>query len=139
MKTKAWLCILLLIMSASLAACGGGGDSSDTNVNTNQLPGPVEAPVNVKAAAGNEQVTITWDSVDGATSYNIYWSDAAGVTKATGTKIAEATSPYVHLTGEGSNGKTFYYVITAVSAGGESAESAEVYATPELAPPPPPQ
>ncbi|MCL5022126.1 MAG: fibronectin type III domain-containing protein [Nitrospirae bacterium] len=131
MKTKVWLFVLLLIMSASLAACGGGGGSSEP------VP-PLPAPVNVSATAGNEQVTITWDAVDGATSYNIYWSNTPGVTRATGMKIADVASPYVHLTGDGSNGRIFYYVVTAAGADGESAESAEVNATPTLEPPPPP-
>ncbi len=95
-------------------------------------------PSNVTASAGNEQVEIFWDPKNGATSYNIYWSNTPGVTKATGTPIAGATSPFVHHTGTGSNGTTFYYVVTSVSRYGESAESTEVSATPTLAPPPPP-
>ena len=53
-------------------------------------------PENVSATAGDAQVTISWDSVDCATSYNIYWSTSSGVTKDTGTKISDVTSPYPH-------------------------------------------
>lgn len=82
------------------------------------------------AEGGNAQVTLTWPDVPQATSYNVYWSLSPGVTKSNGTLIAGATSPYVHsgLT----NGVPVYYVVTAVNAFGESAESAEVTATPAV-------
>ncbi len=83
------------------------------------------APTGILATAGNGQATITWDAVTGATSYNIYWSTTAGVTKATGTPIQSVTSPYIH-TGR-NNGTTYYYVLTAANEGyGESNTSAEV-------------
>ena len=94
--------------------------------------GPITAssfsPTGVTATAGNAQVTISWTSVTGATSYNIYWSTTTGVTKTTGTKILNATNPFTH-TGL-TNGTTYFYVVTAVDANGESAESAQVSATP---------
>ncbi len=85
-------------------------------------------PTNVTATAGNEQVTISWDTVTGATSYNIYWSTEQGVTKETGTKISTFSSPYTH-TGL-TNGTTYYYVVTAENSYGESDESTEVSVTP---------
>ena len=39
------------------------------------------APTNVTAAGGDGQVSISWDSVSGATSYNIYWATWSGVSK----------------------------------------------------------
>ncbi len=39
------------------------------------------SPTNVSATAGDGQVTISWDSVSGATSYNIYWATWSGVSK----------------------------------------------------------
>lgn len=86
------------------------------------------APTGVIATAGNGQTTITWDAVTGATSYNIYWSTTAGITKGTGTKISSVTSPYIH-TGR-NNGTTYYYVVTAENGIGESNTSAEVSAIP---------
>ena len=86
------------------------------------------APTGVSASEGNQQVTISWSSVSGATSYNIYWSTTSGVTKTTGTKLTGATGPYTH-TGL-TNGTTYYYVGTAVNSYGESSESSQVSGTP---------
>ncbi len=86
-------------------------------------------PPNVTATAGDGQITISWDTVTGATSYNIYWSTSTGVTISTSTKISNVTSPYTH-TGL-TNGTTYYYVVTAENSYGESDESDEVDATPD--------
>jgi len=86
------------------------------------------APTSVSAVAGDEQVTVSWDAVAGATSYNIYWKTSSPVTQLNGTKITGVTSPYIH-TGL-TNGVPIYYVVTAVGTGGESADSSEVNATP---------
>lgn len=86
------------------------------------------APTGVTATAGDGQVTTTWDAVTDATSYNIYWSTTSGVTKTSGTKITDATSPYSHT--ERTNGTPYYYVVTAVNSYGESSESSQVSAIP---------
>jgi len=44
-------------------------------------------------------------------------------------KHTEVTSPFIH-TGL-ANGKTYYFVVTAVNAAGESSESNQVSATPK--------
>lgn len=70
------------------------------------------------------EIQLAWDSNSNVT-YNIYWSQTPGVTKATGTKIANVSSPYLHTGLEFS--KTYYYVVTTNKTDGtESAESAEV-------------
>ncbi len=92
---------------------------------------PPAAPAGLTAAPADGQVTISWNGDSTAPSYNIYWSMASGVTKSTGTKISNVTSPYIH-TGL-TNGMTYYYVVTAVNSAGESADSAEVSATPAAA------
>jgi fibronectin type 3 domain-containing protein len=114
-----------------VTAVNAGGESAESaEVSaTPQVPAP-GAPTGVSATAGNGQVTISWSAVTGATSYNLYWGTTTGVTKTNGTKVAGVTNPYVH-TGR-TNGTPYFYVVTAVNAGGESAESAQVGATPQV-------
>ena len=72
--------------------------------------------------ATSGQTTVSWSPVPGASSYNIYWSDGTGVTKAS-TKISGATSPYTH-TGL-TYGQKYYYRVSALNAQAESVLSAE--------------
>jgi fibronectin type 3 domain-containing protein len=88
-------------------------------------PAVPAAPTGVTAGGGTNQVSISWPAVSGATSYNIYWATATGVTTA-GTKITGATSPYVQ-TGLAAS-TTYYYIVTAVNTAGQSAASAQVSA-----------
>jgi uncharacterized repeat protein (TIGR02543 family) len=85
------------------------------------------APTSLTAAAGISQVTLTWASVAEATSYNLYWATGPDVTKANGTELTSIANPYAHL--NLTIGTTYYYVVTAVNADGESAISNEAYAT----------
>lgn len=118
MKTINFL--LAAIVSLVLAGCNPGDVYTST--------GTGSTPTSVVATAGSSQVTISWYGVSGAASYNIYWSTSPGVTKLSGTKITNVISPYTH-TGR-ANGTTYYYVVTAVVASAESAESSQVSATP---------
>jgi predicted phage tail protein len=69
-------------------------------------------------------VTLAWNDVPDATSYNIYWSDKPGVNKKNGTKISNVKNPY-KMTGL-KKGKEYYFVVTAVNDSGESRESEEI-------------
>jgi lysophospholipase L1-like esterase len=76
-------------------------------------------------AAGPEtrDITLAWDDVPNATSYNIYWSENPGVTRKNGTKISNVKNPY-KIKGLKRGGK-YYFVVTAVNASGEGKESEE--------------
>ncbi len=128
MKMLRSLCLVLLAAGA-LISTGCGGSGSDP-----APPTVPAAPTGVAATPGNGSVSLSWAAVAGATSYNVYWSTTAGVTKATGTRIAGAVSPHAHL--GLANGTTYYYVVTAVGAVGESAASAQASAVPATNPPP---
>ncbi|MBA1445521.1 MAG: PKD domain-containing protein [Chromatiales bacterium] len=85
------------------------------------------APQNVQASAGDGQVTVSWDSVSGATLYNLYWNTTGNV-GTTDNLIGSISSPYDH-TGL-TNGTPYHYVVTAIGPTGESAPSSEVSAIP---------
>jgi fibronectin type 3 domain-containing protein len=71
-----------------------------------------------------EKVTLTWDKVSNATSYNVYWSKSKGVNKRNGVKIPAVKNP-VTINGL-KRGATYYFVVTAVNKFGESRESDEL-------------
>ena len=77
---------------------------------------------NENSATG--KVTLTWDEVSNATSYNLYYSELPGVTKHNGNKIPDVPNPATvpNLT----RGTTYYFVVTAENSHGESGESNEV-------------
>lgn len=112
------------------------GDISGSTVMTVTDTGaPPAEPESVSATAGDGKITLSWNAVSDATSYNVYWSPTPGVTKATGIKIADVSRPYVH-TGL-TNGTPYYYVMTAANDYGESSESDQITATPKQVSPTP--
>lgn len=85
-------------------------------------PAPVPPPVCTSAKGDCEKVTLCWDPCFGATSYNVKWSKTKGgpyTTVRTG-----LTGNWFTHTGL-PNGEIFYYVVTAVKNGVESANSNE--------------
>ncbi len=103
------------------------GDDITKKGTTYSVP---ESPESVQASAGCESASISWRPVEGATSYNLYWKNSAGVTDADNS-ILSASSPYAH---EGlTNGTAYYYAVTAVNIEGESGLSEEASATPDAA------
>ncbi|MEE8380167.1 MAG: hypothetical protein V3R49_07335, partial [Gammaproteobacteria bacterium] len=114
---KAWLRIGIALL---LTACGGGGGGGSIT--------PPEVPTNVTAVGGDGFNTVEWGEVSGAASYDIYWLTSTGVTKSTGNKISDVTSPLKHAGLV--NGIPYFYVVTAANGGGESSESAEVTDSP---------
>jgi len=92
---------------------------------------PPDPPV-ASIQGGIFENTISWASVVGATSYNIYWDTSSPVTVVPPLyleKITGVTSPYDHT--ELAGGTTIYYIVTAVGDS-ESEPSNEVSATPLL-------
>ena len=123
MKKGLRLNVLFLVSLAVLIISGCGAKNFIENVLKNdKLP-----PKNVMASAGDSSTDISWNTVESATGYNLYWSTTPGVDK-NDRKIASVTTPYSH-TGL-TNDTTYYYVVTSKSNLGESEVSLEVSATP---------
>ncbi|MBL8922022.1 MAG: Ig-like domain-containing protein, partial [Myxococcaceae bacterium] len=107
---------------------GTGGGSSGGTGGGSVTPMPPPAPTNLTASPGDAQVTLTFTPSPGATSHRLYFSNQATVSRTTGTLLGTITSPTLH---QGlMNGVTWYYVVTAVNAAGESVESAVASAIP---------
>jgi hypothetical protein len=86
------------------------------------------APGNLAVGAGNNENKLTWTAVADALYYNVKRSLVAGgpYTTLVGTillKYTDATAV---------NGTTYYYVVSAVNACGESANSNESSGTPAI-------
>ena len=85
-------------------------------------------PSSVQATAGDQAVTVSWNAVSGAASYNLYRSATAGGEGAVAYKTGLTTTS---VTDTGlTNGTTYFYKVSAVNSAGESAQSSEVSATP---------
>jgi len=98
------------------------------NVN---LPDRPANPQNLTATAGNRLVNLNWNTVTGATYYNVYMSEKTNEYGETALATVTGTTFQVqHLT----NGVTYYFVVKAGNGGGLSAASNEVSATPATVP-----
>jgi F5/8 type C domain/Fibronectin type III domain len=84
-------------------------------------PPPQPLGLGVQANANNS-ITIAWDPTPGATSYHLYRGTSSGGEGAT--PIATTTSPTYTDTNLSST-PVYFYEVTAVNSGGESARSAE--------------
>ena len=106
---------------------------SGTSAEVSGTPAPPPAPGipdGVSVSVASQRATISWAAVEGAWTYNLYWGNTPGVTKASGALVAGVVSPYVH---DGLiNDTPYYYIVTAENPGGESDASVEVGATPHL-------
>jgi fibronectin type 3 domain-containing protein len=116
---------------SAYSSAGESANSAQVSA-TPLLPSPA-VPTGLSATAGNAQVSLTWSASTGATSYHVKRSTASGAE----TQIAAPTSSSYTDTGL-TNGTKYFYVVSAVNSGGESANSAEVSATPTVPVTPPP-
>ena len=106
----AFFIFLIIIISLSLPAEGA-------------IP---PAPSGLEAIAGNDESSLTWGAVPGATRYLLYRGTVSGgpygfVAETEGTGYADHPL---------SNGSTYYYVVTGLNSDGQSSYSSQVNITP---------
>jgi hypothetical protein len=138
LRSSSWLKLSLFAMLLACNACSNSGSNSSNNGGGSSAPtaastAPV-APLNLTATGGKQQISLGWTASTGANSYNVKRAATNGgpyttVTSPAGTSYTDTTV---------TNGTPYYYVVTAVSASGESANSNQASATPSAAPPAPP-
>ena len=118
-----------------VTAVNSVGESAASDEKSATTANLTPAPTGVVAAPGNVQVALSWAAVSGAATYNVYGDTSPGVAAVSGNLIT-STATLSSLQSGLTNGATYYYVVTAVVNGKESAPSAEVSAVPSLTPAP---
>ena len=92
-------------------------------------------PDGLTATGGDNQVGLSWTAVSGATSYNIKRATSSGGAYTTISTPGTVTgTTYTDSTAV--NNSTYYYVFSAVTPYGESANSVQASATASCTPPP---
>ena len=105
------------------------GNSNEASATPTALAQSAPAPPSgLSAAAGNAAVSLSWNPVGSAASYNVYRGASSG---------GEGTTPYrtgltaPSFTDTGlNNNTTYYYQVTALGQSSESTRTTEVSATP---------
>ena len=105
------------------------GESTASNTACVTIEGDepvVEAPAApenlVATVTGATTITLTWDAVEGATSYNVYGADAV---------IVEGLTETTYVVEDLAAETAYCFTVTAVGEGGESEKSNEACATTE--------
>ncbi|HEU4385152.1 MAG TPA: fibronectin type III domain-containing protein [Anaeromyxobacteraceae bacterium] len=114
----------MILGLSMVGACGGGGEDNPTP------PTPPAAPGGVLAAPGDGAASVAWSASAEATSYNVYYATSPSVTTAS-PKVTASGSP-ASVPGL-VNGTPYWFAVTAVGAGGESALSTGACAVPTAA------
>lgn len=98
-------------------------------VNAAAVAPVLNSPAQLNAIAGNNQITLSWDAVTGASSYKVKRSTVNGGPYDTLANAGGVTSlAFTDSTVQ--NGMVYYYVVTAVSSSAESMISNQVRAVP---------
>jgi hypothetical protein len=118
---------------SALNTSGESGNSNEVSA-TPALPMPAlpvpAAPTALAATSGNQQVSLTWAASSGATSYHVKRATVSGGPYS---QVGAPTSNgYINTAL--ANGTTYFYVVSALNATGESANSGQASATPSAAP-----
>lgn len=119
--------VLALPTAMAAASGGGGGDPAiGSNYTSDGVNASVLSPTNVSATPDDSQVTVSWNLVDGATSYRVYYRMTGSATYTLAWIGAGASTTISPLT----NGTSYDFYVVAVDSPYVSAPSSSVSATP---------
>ncbi|MGD0732355.1 MAG: fibronectin type III domain-containing protein, partial [Terracidiphilus sp.] len=109
-------------------------NSNGTSPDSNEVSvTPLAAPTGLTGTSGNQQVTLTWNTVAGATSYNIFQSTTSGGEGSTPVYTGVTGPPYTTTPATLINGTPYYFTVAAANANGASSQSAQsAPVTPEI-------
>ncbi|HEX3356341.1 MAG TPA: LamG-like jellyroll fold domain-containing protein, partial [Tepidisphaeraceae bacterium] len=110
-----------------VTAVGSGGPSANSSQLAVAPFGPPPAPTGLTAGPNSDEtVSLAWNASSGATNYNVKRSTTSG-----GPYTIVATRASLDYTDTNVvSGTAYYYAVSALSAGGESGNSAQASATP---------
>lgn len=91
---------------------GGGGATAPST------------PTGLTASAGSSSISLSWNSVSGATSYKVYRATSASGNYTERDNVGNTSFTDYDVT----KGTTYYYKVTALNSAGESAKSSAVSA-----------
>jgi DNA/RNA endonuclease G (NUC1)/fibronectin type 3 domain-containing protein len=109
-----------------VTASGARGSGANSNEANGTALAPTAAPAGLTATAGNNHVNLAWTAAVNAATYNVKRSTTSGSGYVT--IASPATNSYDDTTAV--NGTQYFYVVSAVNVGGESANSTQASATP---------
>lgn len=101
------------------------------------LPPDPDPPVNVRCIPGSQRIRISWDGVNGADYYKLYWSDTQDnptITSPLPFSNIISNRYVVDELGTGEdliNGKSYKFMLTSMNMSGESSPSSVVECTPQ--------
>lgn len=129
----------LVLSTLFIVSCGKEGEHSPSAGKEDHTPATdnrlsLQAPSGVSTLSRDGQITLNWNKVEGASSYNIYFSISPNVTTASGTKVGRISETSYAHTGL-KNNSMYYYIVTAINDTEESLPSGEMGARPNAAPP----
>ena len=123
-QTRRWL-----IFSLGLIMFLGGGYGCGDDSTSDPTKDAPSAPTNLMGQPGDQEITLTWDMVRGASYYKVYRDDSL---------VADNITENTYTDRGLNNGQEYRYQVSAVRDGAESERSVEVQGIPFAGAPPAP-
>ena len=108
------LIILISFFTFTIISCSIVTEENEDT--TTATTATLSAPDNLSASGANNTITLTWNSVSGATSYTLYWDNVSGIDNSDTAITSITNDNYTHNNMD--NGSTYYYKVAAVNSSG---------------------